>query len=95
MSELDEIGEAPVIIAAPTVFGASGVVGSVRGRCAECGIEVWLAPSSQALIAKRPGTLVLCMTCGFARAEAATDGAQFATAPGAYTEFIARLISRA
>ena len=93
MSELNE-NEAPVIIANPIARGTNGIVGTTRGRCVECGQEVWLAPSSQSLIADQPKTMVLCTTCGFARATEASGEARFEAAPGAFAELLASILAR-
>lgn len=37
--------------------------GSVPSKCLLCAEAVWLAPSSQALIAENPTTRVMCVEC--------------------------------
>jgi len=44
----------------------SFVMGSLPGKCSQCGQPVWIAPSSWVLLHDNPGMVILCKACGFA-----------------------------
>lgn len=65
--------------------GARVVRGSEPFQCSQCGSEVWLAPSGQAMVTA--GALVLCMDCALER-----QPADIRLAPGAAEEFASEML---
>ena len=51
-----------ILVCPPTSAGPSRVAESTPARCAECGQEVWVAPSGRALILRLELT-ILCRPC--------------------------------
>lgn len=63
-----------------------------KGKCSECSIEVWMAPSSVNLLKAEPETLVVCHLCGPRLIASMSAKPIFALAPGALEEVIAEKI---
>lgn len=64
--------EPELLICGPGHVGiAAAIPGSARGRCADCGAPVTIAPSGQHLISA--GATPVCIRCGLARIEADPD----------------------
>jgi len=58
-----EEGEEAAFICTP-VTQPPGIPGCVKGgTCMECGVEVWLAPTSQELKKRRPDMKCICLFC--------------------------------
>lgn len=53
-----------VVIFAPPADRPQSVIGAVRDRrCDACGLNVWLAPSSQRSLATGKTHLIVCLEC--------------------------------
>ena len=51
------------LIALPTALAGTTIHGSTRGACCVCAVEVWVAPSSLAILAAQPERRLICIEC--------------------------------
>ena len=55
------------ILALPIALAGTTVYGSTIVACCVCAAEVWLAPTSRAILAQRPDRRVICVECAKTR----------------------------
>lgn len=64
MKKLFKPGEHEMLVSWRTVDPAAHPpFGSITTRCRDCGSEIWLAPTSQALLGLKPHLSVMCFNC--------------------------------
>jgi hypothetical protein len=67
MSDSSDEKEKAIVAAPPVSWGDPPVKGARMRFCGQCGVPIWVAPSSQPLL--NDGAELLCVPCGLARCE--------------------------
>ncbi len=55
------------VLAMPTALARTTVYGSTITACCLCAAEVWLAPTSRAILTQQPDRRVICIECAKTR----------------------------